>query len=44
MYKSHTVACVDDILETVNHFRLVDYMLDKSNEQLTEDMIKELVE
>lgn len=34
-------AKVDDIIETANHFKLVDYMLDVAKEPLTEDMIKE---
>ena len=33
---------VDDIIETVNHFRAVDYVLDHAEEPLTEDIIKEL--
>lgn len=41
LFEGQTVASVDDILETANHFKLVDYMLDKANEQLTEDMMKE---
>ena len=32
---------VDDIIETSNHFKLVDYMLDVAEKLLTEDMIKE---
>jgi len=32
---------IDDIIETSNHFKLVDYMLDIANEMLSEDMIKE---
>lgn len=32
---------VDDIVETVNHFKLVDYMLDVAEKPLTEAMIKE---
>ena len=32
---------IDDIIETSNHFKLVDYMLDVASEILTEDMIKE---
>ena len=32
---------VDDIIETSNHFKLVDYMLDVASEPLSEDMIKE---
>ena len=34
-------AKVDDIIETSNHFKLVDYMLDIAEKTLTEDMIKE---
>ena len=34
-------ANVDDIIETANHFKLVDYMLNVADETLTEDMIKE---
>lgn len=32
---------VDDIIETANHFYLFDYMLDKVDNILTEDLIKE---
>ncbi|MDR1940636.1 MAG: Fic family protein [Clostridiales bacterium] len=32
---------VDDIAETSNHFRCIDYALDKASEPLTEDIIKE---
>ena len=32
---------VDDIIETANHFKLVDYMLDIADVDLSEDMIKE---
>lgn len=41
LFEGETVVSVDDILETVNHFKLIDYMLDKAEEELTEDMIKE---
>lgn len=41
LFEGETIASVDDILEMANHFRLVDYMLDKAEENLTEDMIKE---
>lgn len=34
-------ANVDDIIETANHFKLVDYMLDVADKILTSDMIKE---
>ena len=40
LFESQTVASVDDILETANHFKLVDYMLDVAKEKLTEEMIK----
>lgn len=32
---------VDDVVETTNHFRLFDYMLDHAEEPLTEEMVKE---
>jgi len=32
---------VDDIIETSNHFKLIDYMLDVADKTLSEDMIKE---
>lgn len=41
LFEGQTVASVDDILETSNHFKLVDYMLDVAEEKLTEEMIKE---
>ena len=41
LFEGETIASVDDILETANHFKLVDYMLDIADEDLTEDMIKE---
>lgn len=41
LFEGQTVASVDDILETANHFKLVDYMLDVAEEKLTEEMIKE---
>ncbi len=40
LFESDTIANVDDILETANHFKLVDYMLDIADKNLTEDMIK----
>ncbi len=40
LFEANTVASVDDILETVNHFKLVDYMLDTADETLTEECIK----
>lgn len=33
---------VDDILETVNHFRCIDFIIDHAEEQLTEKFIKHL--
>lgn len=33
---------VDDIIETVNHFRAIDYVIDRAQEPLTEALIKEL--
>lgn len=33
---------VDDIIETVNHFRAIDYVIDHAEEPLTEEHIKEL--
>jgi Fic family protein len=33
---------VDDVLETVHHFRAIDYVIDHAEEKLTEEMVKEL--
>lgn len=33
---------VDDIIETVNHFRAIDYVIDHAEEPLTESIVKEL--
>lgn len=33
---------VDDIIETANHFRAIDYVIDVAEEKLTEDIIKHL--
>lgn len=33
---------VDDVVETVNHFRCIDYIIDHANEKLTENLIKYL--
>lgn len=33
---------VDDILETVNHFRCIDLVIDQAKRPLTETMIKQL--
>ena len=35
-------ANVDDIVETVNHFRCIDMVIDRAGEKLTESFIKEL--
>ena len=39
--EKESITNLDDIIETANHFRLVDYMLDVADKELTEDMIKE---
>ena len=39
--EKETITNLDDIIETVNHFKIVDYMLDIADEELTEEMIKE---
>ena len=39
--EKETIINLDDIIETVNHFKIVDYMLDVADEELTEEMIKE---
>ena len=39
--EKETITDVDDIIETSNHFKLVDYMLNEAEKELTEDMIKE---
>ena len=33
---------VDDVMETVNHFRCIDYIIDHAEEKLTEDLVKHL--
>lgn len=33
---------VDDILETVHHFRAIDYVIDHAEDELSEDIIKQL--
>ena len=33
---------VDDIIETVNHFRAIDYVIEVAEDELTEEIIKEL--
>jgi len=41
LFEGDTIAKVDDILETSNHFKLVDYMLNVADKKLTEKIIKE---
>ena len=36
-----SITNIDDIIETQNHFKLFDYMLDVADKKLTEKMIKE---
>lgn len=33
---------IDDIIETTNHFRCIDFIIDKAHAKLTENMIKQL--
>ena len=40
LFTGDTIVKVDDILETSNHFKLVDYMLNVADKKLTEKMIK----
>lgn len=39
--EKNSITNLDDVLETANHFKLVDYMLDIANKKLTEEIIKE---
>lgn len=41
LFEENSIVNVNDIIETTNHFRLVDYMLDNAQEDLTEGLIKE---
>lgn len=41
LVEENTIIKVDDIIETTNHFKLIDYMIDVAEEPLTEDLIKE---
>ena len=36
------IVRVDDIIETTNHFRCIDIIIDRADERLTESLIKEL--
>ncbi len=48
IYETNTIGIsdsdvnVDDILETVNHFRCIDYIIEHADEKLTEALIKQL--
>ena len=47
IFETNTLNCgdgvpVDDILETVHHFRAIDYVIDVAEEELSEDIIKHL--
>lgn len=42
VYFTDDAINVDDILETVNHFRCIDYIIDHAEEPLTEDFIRHL--
>ena len=33
---------INDILETINHFRCIDFIIDKANSQITENFIKKI--
>lgn len=37
-----TAVNVDDIVETTNHFRAIDYIIDNTDDKLTEKLLKEL--
>ena len=39
-----SITYLDDVLETANHFKLVDYMLEIADKKLTEKMMKEFHE
>ena len=48
IFETHTIGItdeaikVDDIIETTNHFRCIDFIIDRATEPLTESMIKVL--
>ena len=42
IYKNEDVIKLDDLIETKNHFKLFDYMLDNVDKTLTKDMIIEM--
>ena len=39
--EKESITNLDDIIETSNHFKLIDYMIDIADKELTQDMIKE---
>ncbi|MBO4692555.1 MAG: Fic family protein [Bacteroidales bacterium] len=39
---SNTSVNIDDIVETTNHFRCIDLIIDRAEEQLSESLVKEL--
>lgn len=41
LFDNKTITNINDIIETLNHFKLIDYMIDNAKETLTEEMIKE---
>lgn len=47
IFETHTVDAplgvpVDDVIETVNHFRAIDYVIDVADEPLSEEIIKHI--
>ena len=40
LFEERTIINVDDIVQTVNHFKLFDYMLDIADKTLKEEIIK----
>ena len=48
IYETNTIGVsdaaikIDDIIETTNHFRAIDYMIDNASEPLSESMIKKI--
>lgn len=48
IYETNTIGIcdesvkIDDIVETVNHFRCIDYIIANANKKITENMIKQL--
>ena len=41
-FSSNVGISIDDIIETVNHFRAIDYIIDNAEEVLSQDIIKNL--